>query len=110
MVSGVSVAAYWISNLFTDYIKHIVPSFIMILMCFAFNVETFTDTADSFWSLSLLFILYGWGAINFSYLTGWAFKNYGNAQVATFFINFILVKKKKKKKKKIKNFFKNINL
>lgn len=48
-------------------------------MCFAFDITTFTETADSFWAMALLFVLYGWGAINFSYLMGWAFKNYGNA-------------------------------
>ena len=92
MVCGVSVYAYWISNLFMDYLKHLVPAAFSILMAFAFDIETFTDDGDSFAALALLFIFYGWSAINFSYLTGFFFKSYGNAQVATFFLHFIIVK------------------
>jgi hypothetical protein len=62
-------------------------------MSLAFDIKAFTGDADSFGALALLFILYGWSAINFSYLTGFIFKSYGNAQVATFFLHFIMVKK-----------------
>lgn len=79
MVSGVSLSAYWISNLFMDYCKHLIPSIFCILMALAFNIEAFTGTADSFGAVALLFLLYGWSAINFSYLTGFIFKSYGNA-------------------------------
>lgn len=78
MVSGVSIFAYWTSNFFTDYIKHLIPSAFSILMCYAFSIDAFTE-GDSLGALALLFILYGWSAINMSYLTGWLFKSYGNA-------------------------------
>lgn len=90
MVCGVSISAYWISNLFMDYLKHLVPAAFSILMALAFDIDSFTGEADSFGALALLFIFYGWSAINFSYLTGFLFKSYGNAQVATFFIHFIM--------------------
>jgi ATP-binding cassette, subfamily A (ABC1), member 3 len=91
MVSGVSLSAYWTSNLFMDYCKHLVTSIFCMLMSLAFEVEAFTREADSFGALALLFILFGWSAINFSYLAGFMFKSYGNAQVASFFLHFIMV-------------------
>jgi ATP-binding cassette, subfamily A (ABC1), member 3 len=60
-------------------------------MSLAFDIKSFTGDSESFGALALLFILYGWSAINFSYLTGFIFKSYGNAQVATFFLHFIMV-------------------
>ena len=91
MVSGVSVMAYWTSNLFMDYLKHLIPAIFCILMSLAFDIKSFTGDSESFGALALLFILYGWSAINFSYLTGFIFKSYGNAQAATFFLHFIMV-------------------
>jgi ATP-binding cassette, subfamily A (ABC1), member 3 len=79
MVSGVSLTAYWTSNLFMDYCKHLIPAIFCILMSLAFNIEAFTGKTDSFVALSLLFFLYGWSAINFSYLLGFLFRSYGNA-------------------------------
>jgi hypothetical protein len=48
-------------------------------MSLAFDIKAFTGDSESFGALALLFILYGWSAINFSYLTGFIFKSYGNA-------------------------------
>ena len=62
-----------------DYVKHLVPAVFSILMTLAFGIETFTEDGEAFAALSLLFLLYGWGIINFTYLTGWLFKSYGNA-------------------------------
>ena len=92
MVCGVSIFSYWTSNFLMDYLKHLVPAGFSILMALAFGIDTFTKEADSFGALALLFVLYGWSMINFAYVTGFFFKSYGNAQVATFFIHFILVK------------------
>jgi len=37
-----------------------------------------------------LFLFYGWAIIPFSYLFGFLFVSFGNAQVMSFFVHFIL--------------------
>ena len=73
-----------------DFCKHLIPSIFSILMMLAFDIEVFTGESSVYFGTSLLFILYGWSVIPFSYLFGFVFKSYGNAQVASFFLHFIL--------------------
>lgn len=47
-------------------------------MVLAYDIEAFSDS-ESFGGISILFILYGWSIIPFSYLVGFIFQNYGNA-------------------------------
>jgi ATP-binding cassette subfamily A (ABC1) protein 3 len=80
LVSGVSVPAYWFSNLAIDLLKYYFPTCIFcILMIEAFNIEAFNEDSDSYTAIALLFILYGWAIIPFSYVFGFLFKAYGNA-------------------------------
>ncbi len=72
-----------------DMLKHLVPAIFSFLMVLAFNIKAFTED-DSFGAVVLLFILYGWSIIPFSYLIGFAFQGYGNAQVASFFLHFLM--------------------
>jgi ATP-binding cassette subfamily A (ABC1) protein 3 len=58
-------------------------------MILAFNIETFLED-DCYGAIVLLFFLYGWAIIPFSYLFGFVFKSYGNAQIVNFFLHFIL--------------------
>lgn len=62
-----------------DFIKHMIPATFSILMVYAYNIETFTETTEIMNAVALLFILYGWCVISFSYVFGWLFKSYGNA-------------------------------
>ena len=68
LVSGVSVLSYWMSNFAMDFLKHVIPAVFSILMMLAYNIEVFTEEDEVFGAVSLLFILYGWCVIPFSYL------------------------------------------
>jgi len=48
-------------------------------MVAVFNIETFSETSETYSAMCLLFILYGWAIIPFSYVMGFLFKEYGNA-------------------------------
>ena len=74
-MSGVSLPAYWLSNLSIDLLKYYFPTCIFcILMIAAFNIETFSETGETYSATVLLFVLYGWAIIPFSYVFGFAFK------------------------------------
>ncbi|EAR97153.2 ABC transporter family protein (macronuclear) [Tetrahymena thermophila SB210] len=87
LVSGVSIFSYWLSNYLIDFVKHIVPAIFSYLMIYAYNIKGFNDS-DSIGVLVMLLFLYGWSVIPFTYVSGFLFADYGNAQVAAFFINF----------------------
>lgn len=79
-MSGVSIQAYWFSNFFVDFMKFLFPTVTYcILMLYAFNVATFTDEADVFLCVILIFLFYGLSVILFSYAFGFVFDTYGNA-------------------------------
>jgi ATP-binding cassette, subfamily A (ABC1), member 3 len=89
LVSGVSIYSYWISHYLVDFLKHLIPASIIIGMVVAFNIESFNGTSDLLGATSLLFILYGWANIPFSYLVGFLFDNYGTSMTVHFFFNFL---------------------
>lgn len=43
-------------------------------MIYAYGIDTFTKDSEVMNAIALLFILYGWCVIPFSYVMGWAFK------------------------------------
>jgi len=87
IVSGVSIAAYWFSNFFVDIIKYMIPAVINALFAMALDADALID-GDKLGALWLDFILYGFAIIPFVYLIAFLFKNYGTAQIASFFFNF----------------------
>ncbi len=91
MVSGVSLLAYWLSNFCVDIIKYLIPAIWGALMCKAFSITALIE--DDSWGVAwLLFILYGFAIIPFTYLTSFLFKDYGAGQLVTFFFNMIVGK------------------
>lgn len=78
IVSGVSISAYWISNLFVDLLKYILPSILCCLMALAFGANGLIDDGK-FGVLWTVFMLYGCSIISFVYLTSFLFKDYGAA-------------------------------
>ena len=90
LVSGVSIYSYWLANFSMDLIKHIFPAVFSFLMVEAFNIKAFTSTPDRYSAVCLLFLLFGWAIIPFTYLSGFLFKNYGASMTTTFFFNFLL--------------------
>lgn len=89
LVSGVSIISYWFSNLFLDLIKHLVPATFCTLMIYAFNISVFKDS-EVIGAVACLFYLYGWAVIPFTYVLGFVFKKYGNAQVSSFFLHYLV--------------------
>lgn len=79
LVSGVSLLSYWTSSFTLDFVKHFVPAFFCMLMVLAYSITTFTDHGSDYAAISILFFLYGWAIIPFSYLTGFIFADYGSA-------------------------------
>lgn len=80
--------SYWFSNYLIDLVKHVIPAVFSIAMVFAYNIKAFTED-NCIEPVVLLLFLYGWSVIPFSYFLGFFFADYGNAQVAAFFINFM---------------------
>ena len=87
VVSGVSIYAYWFSNFFFDIIKYLIPAIINVLAAMILDASALID-GDKLAALWLDFILYGFAIIPFVYLTAFLFRNYGTAQIASFFFNF----------------------
>jgi ATP-binding cassette subfamily A (ABC1) protein 3 len=56
-----------------------VPTVFSILMVLAYNLEVFSSEDRTYGAICLLFFLYGYAIIPFSYLFGFMFKQYGNA-------------------------------
>lgn len=87
LVSGVSVTAYWFSNFILDVVKHIVPAIFCSLMVLAFKIDSMNGA--NYGATWLLFFLYGWAVIPFSYALGFFFKQQGNALLINFFLHLV---------------------
>jgi len=87
IVSGVSITAYWLSNFFVDIIKYIIPAVTCALATMALDASALIE-GDKLLALWLDFILYGFAIVPFVYLIAFLFRNYGTAQIASFFFNF----------------------
>jgi ATP-binding cassette, subfamily A (ABC1), member 3 len=81
MISGMSLTAYWISNLVFDILKGMIPSVIVIGLIYAFDLKY-----DHTW---LLFILYPIGVIPFTYVFSFIFTTENVAQTITIFMHFV---------------------
>lgn len=81
VISGMSLTAYWISNLIFDLFKGMIPSAIVIGLIYAYNMEW-----DNTW---LLFILYPIGVIPFTYVSSFLFSSENVAQTITIFLHFV---------------------
>lgn len=89
MVSGVSLFAYWMSNFCVDIVKYLIPAIWGAVMCKAFSITSMIE--DDNWGVTwLLFILYGFAVIPFTYLSSFLFNDYGAGQLASFFFNMIV--------------------
>ena len=66
VISGVSLPAYWISNLVSDIIKSYIPIFIILILCAIFDASY-----EGVWLLLLLFPI---SIVPFTYVTSFAFE------------------------------------
>jgi hypothetical protein len=82
-----SIVAYWLGNFIYDYILYLILAGYTLLMCKAFNVTPLLG--DAFGVTFMTFILYGLAYIPFTYIMGFVFKDYGNAQAGFYFFTFV---------------------
>jgi ATP-binding cassette subfamily A (ABC1) protein 3 len=89
IVSGVSVWAYWFSNLLIDTLKYMIPGIYCALSILIFDIEAYQkdDIYGMVWALCLS---YGPAIMSFTYLTSFMFTSPESAQVATFVFNFLI--------------------
>jgi len=89
IVSGVSIPAYWFSYYLWDVIKHMVPAVVSAAFIKAFELKSLTDNQESYATVWILFILFGFAVAPFTYLMGFLFKSYSMAQFAVFMFSLI---------------------
>lgn len=65
VISGVSLPAYWMSNLISDIVKTYIPIFVIMLLTVIFDLQY-----DGVWQL---LILYPIAIVPFTYLTSFLF-------------------------------------
>ena len=81
LISGVSLPAYWLSNLVADISKTFIPILITLVLMGIYGVEY-----DGAWALLLLYPV---AIVPFTYLTSFAFTNDTVAQIMTIFLHFL---------------------
>ena len=88
IVSGLNIASYWIGNYVYDFILYIIVAAFSVIMCQVLEIDSLTD-GEAYTATCLLFFFYGLANIPFTYILGYLFKDYGNAQGAVYFFNFV---------------------
>jgi len=82
LLSGMSLTAYWTSNMLFDIIKAMIPSGIVIGLLKAFDFF-YPDV----WRV---FLLYPLGIVPFTYASSFLFSNDSVAQTVTIFLHFVV--------------------
>lgn len=82
VISGVSLPAYWLSNMISDMIKTYVPIFIIMLLMVAFSLE--------YDGTYYLLLLYPIAIVPFTYVTASFFTSDVIAQILTLFVHFMV--------------------
>jgi ATP-binding cassette, subfamily A (ABC1), member 3 len=73
-VSGVSITAYWFSNLLLDYVKYLLPGIWTMICIVIYDIDAFRKNDHYGASWALMFV-YGIVMISFTYLTSFMFKS-----------------------------------
>ena len=81
LLSGMSLAGYWGSNLTFDIIMAYIPISLIILLAFLFD--------KSYEGVWLLFLLYPLAIVPYTYIWSFAFASDINAQIFTVFLHFM---------------------
>lgn len=81
LLSGMSLAGYWGSNLIFDIVMAYIPISLIILLTFLFD-----KNYEGVW---LLFLLYPLAIVPYTYVWSFAFSSDINAQIFTLFLHFI---------------------
>lgn len=87
IVSGVSLFAYWLSNLVVDWIKFFVPGTATILIFVLYDVDVYINK-DGLLATILMFFFFAPCLITFTYLFSFLFKSPSKAQFVVFLLNY----------------------
>ena len=82
LISGVSLPAYWASNMIADIVKTYVPIFIILILQVIFDLQY-----DGVWELIILYPLV---IVPFTYVTSFLFTGDTVAQIMTLFMHFMM--------------------
>ena len=89
-ISGVSVAAYWISHYLFDFGLYLVTAFLSIGVYKLYDIEVYVNESDfRVNSLFALYLLFGAAVIPFAYLLSFAFRIHSSAQNTVLVINMV---------------------
>jgi ATP-binding cassette, subfamily A (ABC1), member 3 len=83
MVQGVSIFTYWFSNYMMDLVKYLIFGSVSIGLIKAFALDTLS-TDPVFEHMVILFLIYGFPLISFTYFFNFLFKDFGSAQTWIF--------------------------
>jgi ATP-binding cassette subfamily A (ABC1) protein 3 len=89
VISGVSLTAYWSSNLAWDIVKHLLPAIVCASLVAAFGVDALTMDEDRYGGVWGLMILYGVAIAPFCYASSFIFKSHASAQILTIIFHFV---------------------
>jgi len=82
MISGVSLPAYWMSNMISDVVKTYIPIFIILILQYVFS-----SAYEGVW---LLLLCYPIAIVPFTYVTSFFFTSDTVAQIITLFVHFLV--------------------
>ena len=83
-----NLASYWIGNYLYDLLLYSVVAGISLGICAGLEVEALVE-GDALGATAVLFFLYGITNIPLTYIMSYLFKDYGSAQAALYFFNFV---------------------
>ena len=81
VISGMSLKAYWIANILSDILKCYLPMF-----CFLILSSIFGISVKDVW---VIFMIFPWAIVPFSYMTSFLFTSDTVAQIMTLFVHFL---------------------
>ena len=81
VISGMSLTGYWAANIMSDIIKCYVPVALILLLAWIFDAND-----PGVW---VIFMLYPWAIVPFSYMTTFLFTSDTMAQILTLFLHFV---------------------
>lgn len=88
IVSGVSIVAYWLSNLFIDFVKYLVPATLTVGILFLYDATVYTSGTALSATISL-FVFFGPSMIMFTYLFSFLFTSPSKAQFIIFLLSYL---------------------
>lgn len=87
IVSGMNIYSYWLGNFIYDIGMYLVIGIFAATMCMAFDIKSLVE-GEALVATWLIFILFGFANVTFTYVMSFVFKDYGNSQAVFYFLNF----------------------